>query len=153
MSGTQTSKFSYLYALVGIVGIVAFLAIFIILKTGTPIVQQTIGPQSPDQQSATNTQGAATQTTTATSANPSCNGVSMPDCASGDTTKVSCGDRVFYCNGGRLTNHVQPKAQCAYNGKSYEPGTTFPSGDGCNSCSCLPGGRVSCTTHACGGAK
>jgi hypothetical protein len=38
---------------------------------------------------------------------------------------------------------------CRYNGSVYAPGTSFLSGDGCNSCSCSSYGTVSCTTMAC----
>lgn len=38
---------------------------------------------------------------------------------------------------------------CQYGGKTYRAGDTFPSTDGCNSCSCGPGGSVGCTERAC----
>jgi Pacifastin inhibitor (LCMII) len=37
---------------------------------------------------------------------------------------------------------------CAYGGKVYSPGTSFPP-DACNSCFCAEGGTVSCTHRAC----
>src|SRR5690606_6658734 len=37
---------------------------------------------------------------------------------------------------------------CEYNGNSYEAGASFPSSDGCNTCSCSEGG-VACTLRAC----
>lgn len=38
---------------------------------------------------------------------------------------------------------------CTYNGKVYSSGQTFPSSDGCNSCSCTADGQVACTLRAC----
>ena len=38
---------------------------------------------------------------------------------------------------------------CEYNGKTYEVGKSFPSSDGCNTCSCDPSGQVACTLMAC----
>jgi hypothetical protein len=38
---------------------------------------------------------------------------------------------------------------CSYGGKTYRSGTTFPSTDGCNSCSCSSLGGVDCTLAAC----
>lgn len=43
-----------------------------------------------------------------------------------------------------------PGAPCSYGGKSYSSGQSFPSLDGCNSCSCL-NGAVACTERACAG--
>lgn len=37
---------------------------------------------------------------------------------------------------------------CTYDGKSWKEGDSFPSVDGCNTCSCTAGG-VSCTEKAC----
>ena len=38
---------------------------------------------------------------------------------------------------------------CTYNGKSYGAGVTFPSTDGCNTCSCVAEDAVACTELAC----
>ena len=38
---------------------------------------------------------------------------------------------------------------CGYAGKTYRSGTTFPSTDGCNTCSCGSSGAVACTLMAC----
>jgi hypothetical protein len=38
---------------------------------------------------------------------------------------------------------------CGYAGKTYNSGTTFPSTDGCNTCSCESSGAVACTLMAC----
>ena len=36
-----------------------------------------------------------------------------------------------------------------YNGKRYREGESFPSIDGCNTCSCVAKGGVVCTKRAC----
>lgn len=38
---------------------------------------------------------------------------------------------------------------CDYGGKRYDVGASFPSTDGCNTCSCSSGGMVACTEKAC----
>ncbi|GEM_PF-537613 len=38
---------------------------------------------------------------------------------------------------------------CKYNGKTYKQGDSFPSTDGCNTCSCGANGLVACTKKAC----
>jgi hypothetical protein len=38
---------------------------------------------------------------------------------------------------------------CTYNGVTHAVGSTFPSSDGCNTCSCAAGGQVACTLRAC----
>ena len=38
---------------------------------------------------------------------------------------------------------------CSYGGKSYKAGASFPSTDGCNTCSCDISGSVACTLMAC----
>ena len=42
-----------------------------------------------------------------------------------------------------------PGDVCLVDGKIYRAGDTFPSPDGCNSCSCAAGGQVACTLKAC----
>ncbi len=42
--------------------------------------------------------------------------------------------------------------KCSYNGVTYASGSTFPAGDGCNSCRCSDG-MVSCTKLACADAS
>lgn len=37
---------------------------------------------------------------------------------------------------------------CLYNGKKYQPGESFASGDGCNRCSCQ-NGKIVCTLMGC----
>lgn len=39
--------------------------------------------------------------------------------------------------------------ECLYNNKPYPVGASFPSSDGCNSCSCTAGGMIACTQKAC----
>ena len=41
---------------------------------------------------------------------------------------------------------------CLYGGERYDVGDSFPSDDGCNSCSCTAGGQVACTLRACANA-
>ena len=41
------------------------------------------------------------------------------------------------------------RTPCLYGGEVYRPGQSFPSTDGCNTCSCSPGGAVACTLRAC----
>jgi hypothetical protein len=38
---------------------------------------------------------------------------------------------------------------CTYDGDTYAPGASFPSTDGCNTCSCAASGSVACTKKAC----
>ena len=38
---------------------------------------------------------------------------------------------------------------CSYGGATYNPGDSFPSTDGCNTCSCGTTGSVGCTKKAC----
>jgi hypothetical protein len=40
-------------------------------------------------------------------------------------------------------------AECVYANKTYPLGASFPSIDGCNSCTCTAGGMVACTEKAC----
>ena len=39
--------------------------------------------------------------------------------------------------------------RCEYDGKIHRAGESFPSTDGCNTCSCGPNGSVACTERAC----
>ncbi|MEQ1565059.1 MAG: hypothetical protein ABMA64_05430 [Myxococcota bacterium] len=38
---------------------------------------------------------------------------------------------------------------CEYDGETYDVGESFPSSDGCNTCSCERGGDVACTRLSC----
>ena len=38
---------------------------------------------------------------------------------------------------------------CDFNGAHYEPGESFPAGDGCNSCMCQSDGSIACTKAFC----
>jgi hypothetical protein len=42
-----------------------------------------------------------------------------------------------------------PAGGCTYAGKTYAPGASFASDDGCNVCTCAAGGAVGCTKRAC----
>jgi len=46
------------------------------------------------------------------------------------------------------TSGTQPRA-CQHAGKTYVAGDSFPSADGCNTCTCTEQGSVSCTERAC----
>lgn len=39
--------------------------------------------------------------------------------------------------------------ECVHMGTAYDVEETFPAGDGCNTCTCLPGGDLACTRLAC----
>jgi hypothetical protein len=49
--------------------------------------------------------------------------------------------------GGRA---IDQREGCVYAGRDYAVGASFPSNDGCNTCSCTSGGSVECTKAACG---
>jgi hypothetical protein len=53
------------------------------------------------------------------------------------------------CLAGAGCSSSSPSAACSYGGKSYAAGQSFPSADGCNSCSCSANGGVACTERAC----
>lgn len=38
---------------------------------------------------------------------------------------------------------------CVHLGKVHKPGTTFPQGDSCNSCTCMSTGNIKCTENKC----
>lgn len=46
---------------------------------------------------------------------------------------------------------VEPAAPvtCEWEGAVWQPGDSFPAGDGCNTCTCGEGGAVLCTKRAC----
>lgn len=53
------------------------------------------------------------------------------------------------CNLHQLGCTGSDPGTCSYSGRGYHVGDTFPSEDGCNSCSCVAGGGVACTERAC----
>jgi hypothetical protein len=55
------------------------------------------------------------------------------------------------CLAGSSTNPDggAPGASCSYGGKTYQPGESFPSTDGCNTCTCVDKGGVGCTKKNC----
>src|SRR5579883_3319217 len=57
---------------------------------------------------------------------------------------LSCALGLGGCSGGGAVT-------CQFGGKAYHPGDTFPSPDGCNTCSCTAEGAVACTARACAG--
>jgi hypothetical protein len=66
--------------------------------------------------------------------------------ASADAPAI-CAD----ANGNVIACPTDAGIPCTYQGKDHPPGSTFPSYDGCNSCSCA-GGQVVCTEKACADA-
>lgn len=53
--------------------------------------------------------------------------------------------------GGSSGSGGAPGKDCVYQGKTYPPFTSWTASDGCNTCSCQPGGEVSCTLKDCAG--
>lgn len=49
----------------------------------------------------------------------------------------------------KLTIKSANATTCEYDGATYNPGESFPSSDGCNTCSCGTTGKVGCTKKAC----
>lgn len=48
-----------------------------------------------------------------------------------------------------LTIRSTASSTCAYDGQTYQSGQSFPSTDGCNTCTCGSSGSVGCTKKAC----
>lgn len=44
---------------------------------------------------------------------------------------------------------ITDQLQCYHRGASYPQGSTFPEGDGCNTCTCREGGYATCTDIGC----
>ena len=42
-----------------------------------------------------------------------------------------------------------PPVTCELHGRMFEPGDSFPAGDGCNTCHCMEDGQVGCTLIGC----
>ncbi|MCA9594618.1 MAG: hypothetical protein KC776_14940 [Myxococcales bacterium] len=53
------------------------------------------------------------------------------------------------CSGSTTKDPGGSGGDCSYGGKSYSAGDSFPSSDGCNTCSCAQDGQVACTLLAC----
>lgn len=67
----------------------------------------------------------------------------------GTSVKVDCNTCVCVKGGGlACTKMACPAKTCEYNGNTYNDGDSFPSSDGCNTCSCSSG-AVACTEKAC----
>ena len=66
---------------------------------------------------------------------------------SGDCNTCTCTDGEVSCS-----EMGCEAAACTYQGTRHPVGTSFPAGDGCNTCSCDDRGGVSCTLMACGDA-
>jgi len=100
--------------------------------------------------------GAADQTGTCKPKTQACTRIYKPVCGCNDKTYGNA------CEAAAAGISVAKEGECAaqgdgcdYEGKHYKAGESFPSSDGCNSCSCGPDGNVACTlrlcTNACGG--
>lgn len=68
-----------------------------------------------------------------------------------DGNTYGCGQADAHCHGVEVAypGECQPAGVCTYDGKTYKAGESFPSSDGCNTCSCTAGGLVACTLRAC----
>lgn len=55
------------------------------------------------------------------------------------------------CVSGGRTDATIVDPDCVYDGVSRDAGESFPSTDGCNTCTCEASGKVACTVLACGG--
>jgi hypothetical protein len=62
-----------------------------------------------------------------------------------------CDDAVRWCNDSGECTIAEPvcDASCTYDGQVYPVGASFPSTDGCNTCTCSADGTVGCTDKAC----
>jgi len=63
----------------------------------------------------------------------------------GSDGAVTC----FDMNGKMIPCANDGGVQCLYGTKVYAVGASFPSSDGCNTCSCTAGGMIACTEKAC----
>jgi hypothetical protein len=72
--------------------------------------------------------------------------IALQPCPDGQVREIVNG-----CYGACVDRHTcrAPQGQCTYEGKTYSAGESFPSSDGCNSCSCTADGLVACTLRAC----
>ncbi|KAL4220438.1 hypothetical protein ACF0H5_020840 [Mactra antiquata] len=43
-----------------------------------------------------------------------------------------------------MVSNISAEEACEYEGNGYDPGSSFPSSDGCSYCYCLPDGHVEC---------
>ena len=75
-------------------------------------------------------------------------GCNTCNCASDGT--VACTHQTCGGVGGATGVGGSTGLTCAYNGVNYPVGSSFSSGDGCNSCSCTTSGVAICTKMACG---
>ena len=67
------------------------------------------------------------------------------------TTKA-CPDAAAPCydtNGKVVACADAGSTECLYAGKPYPVGASFPTSDGCNTCTCTTGGMIACTQKAC----
>jgi hypothetical protein len=72
-------------------------------------------------------------------------------CAPGDADCIETAV-IKACDAGGVCGVAQSDQcgwQCTYGGATHQAGESFPSEDGCNTCSCLEDGSVACTEIAC----
>ncbi len=78
----------------------------------------------------------------------------VQNCGSCGSTCMTPPDAMTYCAEGTCQISSIPRGTCLYGGVQYQPDESFPSRDGCNTCTCsTSSGRetvVSCTEIACG---
>jgi hypothetical protein len=72
-----------------------------------------------------------------------CRRAALP-CPEGQVREI-----VDSCYGACVDRQTCELASCDYDGKTYAVGESFPSSDGCNSCSCTEDGTVVCTLRLC----
>jgi len=71
-------------------------------------------------------------------------------------TNSACGDAgtappptCFDTSGNVIPCKTDAGVECLYDNKPFPVGASFPSSDGCNTCSCTAGGMIACTEKAC----
>ncbi len=60
-----------------------------------------------------------------------------------------CGCNTCYCFDGQISSTLNACITCVQGSAVYSVGDTFPSPDGCNTCTCGSSGEIACTKQAC----
>ena len=60
-----------------------------------------------------------------------------------------CDCNTCYCTDGQFSSTLAACYTCQQGSTSYLAGDTFPSTDGCNTCTCEASGQIACTEKAC----